>query len=111
MVSVKNGQVKAASVNGHFDVECHITHDHLDDLLEAMKLHHDMFGVASLLSLSNKSFSHVLWSQAPGLWKSDVDSAFRRIPIVNWCRKFCNVAFVASDRVCHCLLQSIPGHV
>ena len=33
-------QIKAASVNGHYEVDCCIQHDHLDDLLEAMRLQH-----------------------------------------------------------------------
>ena len=35
-------QIKAASINGHFDIDCNIQHDHLDDLLEAMRLHHSL---------------------------------------------------------------------
>ena len=35
-------QVKAASVNGHFVPDCSIQHDHLHDLLEAMRLHHSV---------------------------------------------------------------------
>ena len=59
----KRKAVKSESVNGHFTVERHITHDHLDDLHAAMRLQFDRN------------------AQAPGLWKADIDAAFRRIPL------------------------------
>ena len=52
--------MKAASVNGHFDVECHVTHDHLDDLLEAMKLHHGMFNEVCGLTAYLVGWLHVM---------------------------------------------------
>ena len=55
--------VKAESVNGHYTPTAKITHDHLDDLLAAMRMHKRPVG------------------SEPWLWKADVDSAFRRVPI------------------------------
>jgi hypothetical protein len=55
--------VKADSVNGHYTPTVKITHDHLDGLLAAMRMHKQLIG------------------SAPWLWKADVDSAFRRLPI------------------------------
>jgi hypothetical protein len=40
-----------------------VAHDHLDDLLAAMRLHYELMG------------------DAPGLVTADIDSAFRRIPL------------------------------
>ena len=36
-------EMKAESVNGHFESDCTVCHDHLDDLLEAMKAHKTLF--------------------------------------------------------------------
>jgi len=55
--------VKADSINGHYTPTVPISHDHLDDLLEAMRMHKKLVG------------------SLPGLWKADVDAAFRRLPI------------------------------
>jgi hypothetical protein len=55
--------MKADSINGHYTPTVNITHDHLDDLLAALRMHKQLVG------------------SAPWLWKADVDAAFRRIPI------------------------------
>ena len=55
--------VKASSVNGHYDMSCNVAHDHLDALLASLRMHKDLIG------------------EVPGLWKSDIDSAFRRAPV------------------------------
>lgn len=59
----KRSEVKEGSINGHVDVVNPITHDHLDGLQEAMRLQHEASGCA------------------PGLWKADIDAAFRRVPL------------------------------
>ncbi len=40
------GDVKVASINGHYQVPCELTHDHIDDLHAAMALHYHMFDEA-----------------------------------------------------------------
>jgi len=56
-------QKKLSSVNSAYDTDETITHETLDDLAHTMKRFHNIFGCA------------------PGLYKADIDSAFRRIPI------------------------------
>ena len=56
--------MKATRVNGHFVMPVKVTHDHLDVLLAAMRMHKELL------------------HEVPGLWKSDIDSAFRRVPVV-----------------------------
>ena len=55
--------VKSESVNGHFSRGKSIRHDHLDDLHAASKLLFEVVG------------------EVPGLWKVDIDAAFRRVPL------------------------------
>jgi hypothetical protein len=59
----KRREIKWSSINGHFTSNEAVKHDHLDDLLAAMKLQFETEG------------------QAPGLWKADIDAAFRRVPL------------------------------
>ena len=59
----KRAEIKAASINGHFALPATVSHDHLDDLFASMKLFKQQTG------------------EVPGLWKADVDAAFRRIPL------------------------------
>ena len=40
---------KADNVNGHVDMASTLNHDHLDDLMEAMRKFHERCGQASLL--------------------------------------------------------------
>ena len=39
-------EMKADSINGHYQLPFTMKHDHLDDLMAAMRLHRDMFGQA-----------------------------------------------------------------
>ena len=55
--------MKAGSINGHYNMPGAVAHDHLDDLLAAMRLHFELIGAS------------------PGLVTADIDSAFRRIPL------------------------------
>jgi hypothetical protein len=78
-------EVKAQSVNGHYTVTDELSHDHLDVLLEAMRLHHETF---ERVSHSGWHAAHGMFLahvrcvlQAPGLWKADIDAAFRRVPL------------------------------
>ena len=41
-------EVKAASVNGHYDVPCAVEHDHLDQLLAALRMHMEVVGEARI---------------------------------------------------------------
>ena len=54
---------KLESVNGHTVIPEKMTNDHLDDLMESVRLFLVRIGVV------------------PALWKADVDAAFRRIPL------------------------------
>ena len=56
-------EVKADSINGHYNMPGSVAHDHLDDLLASMRLHFELIG------------------DVPGLVTADIDSAFRRIPL------------------------------
>jgi len=56
-------QVKEESINGHTVVPEKVSHDHLDKLLLLLRLVFMLSGVV------------------PWLWKADVDSAFRRVPL------------------------------
>ena len=66
---------RVESVNGHTVLGETIKHDHLDELMLAIKVYHEKMGVQ------------------PGLWKADIDSAFRRIPLLpdHWWA--CAIAF------------------
>ena len=41
-------EVKAASVNGHYDMPCAVEHDHLDQLLAALRMHREVVGEARI---------------------------------------------------------------
>ena len=58
-----------------------MTHDHLDDLLAGMRQF------------------RILLGELPGLWKADVDAAFRRLPIRKDHRWAASVAFVYKEVV------------
>ena len=47
----KRREIKCNSVNGHFTPSAKIEHDHLDDLLAAMKLQFEATGQASVARL------------------------------------------------------------
>lgn len=57
-------EVKACSVNGHCYTPERVAHDHLDDFAAAMR-----------------AFMY-LFKCVPGLWKADIDAAFRRVPLL-----------------------------
>ena len=68
--SAKHGQrkrsraeMKAESINGHYTFKSMVEHDHLDQLLDLLRLVHEKLGVV------------------PSLWKADIDAAYRRLPI------------------------------
>ena len=72
---------KAGSVNGATVVEDKIQHDTLDELLDAMQLFVEV--------------TH----EIPCMFKADIDSAFRRVPVQPWFRQFCGVVFRHQGRV------------
>ena len=73
---------KAASVNGHCVLTEKITHDHVDDIAAGMvELRRRARWV--YLFRRDRSFMRVCRRAdvVPWLWKLDIDSAFRRIPL------------------------------
>ena len=80
-VSGRKRRKLGASVNGHCRIPDALRHDHIDDLMEASTSLHDTFG------------------EAPGLWKADIDSAFRRIPIVASMLWSAMIAFLVDGKV------------
>ena len=82
----KKSEIKSDSINGHFAIDTPIHHDHLDDLLEAMRMQKRATGqVVHCLRAAMQVCLSVHWPlrvcQVPGLWKADIDSAFRRVPL------------------------------
>ena len=80
---------KEASVNGHCLLTEKITHDHVDDI------------VAGMASLQRQS------GVLPWLWKLDIDSAYRRVPLAScdqWASwisfRFMEQVFVAMQLAC-----------
>ena len=74
-------KIKAASLNGHC-IPCEsIHHDHLDSLLKAMAMGRELSG------------------QTYGMFKADIDSAYRRIPICSQHLWTCAVAFKCCGEV------------
>ena len=74
------------SINGHCGVQEKITHDHLDDLVRAMVLFKELI------------------DDTPHLWKADIDSAFRRVPLKPSHRWAASVVFQHEGRTwvsCH----------
>ena len=72
--------MKADSVNGHYVPKASVTHDHLDDLRAAMRLHVDTF------------------HEQPWLFKADIDSAFRRVPVQESHKWATGVAYLVKDQ-------------
>ena len=62
-IRLSKKRLKEGSINGHCEMPECITHDHIDDLVAAMVV---------FLKLVQ---------ELPGLWKADINAAFRRIPI------------------------------
>jgi hypothetical protein len=80
---------KEASVNGHCQLSEKITHDHVDDVVAGMAAFKGRTGMV------------------PWLWKLDVDSAFRRIPLAGddqwaaWVAFLCDgQVYVSGHRAC-----------
>ena len=75
--------IKAHSVNGHYTMNNELTHDHLDILMEAMRLHFETFGSVSnyWYALRGECSSTCVMCKEPGLWKADIDAAYRRVPL------------------------------
>ena len=72
------------SVNGHTGLPEHISHDHLDQLAAAMRAHRELIGAV------------------PSLFKADVDSAFRRVPLRPGHRWAAGVAYRLGNEVSAC---------
>ena len=53
---------KADSVNGHFDMPDTVSHDHLDDLMEVMRVFYERCGQVGLLWVVGLSASFVSFS-------------------------------------------------
>ena len=73
--------MKAISINGQCAMHESISHDHLDDLFEAMRRF------------------IVLMGTLPGLWKADIDAAFRRIPLMTEHYWAAVIAFIFNGEV------------
>ena len=74
--------LQEASVNGKCVIPEKIKHHHLDDLIDGMK---HFISVINVL---------------PGLWKADVDAAFRRIPLRPEHRWAAAIVFACKGVVC-----------
>jgi hypothetical protein len=61
-------EVKAGSVNGHFTPGRTIKHDHLDDLLVAMRSHFAMFGKVGCARLWPLCLRVLLFFRESGTW-------------------------------------------
>ena len=57
-------QIKEHSINGHCVLPAKVSHDHLDSLLQLLRVVFAMTGAV------------------PWLWKADIDAAFRRVPLM-----------------------------
>ena len=77
-------RLKVESVNGHTFPQEKLKHETLDELVVAMKQFWKCVGVP------------------PALWKADIDSAFRRVPIKPAHRWACGIAFKVDGQVRPC---------
>ena len=75
---------REGSLNGFTSVADSLSHHTLDHLGVALKTFYDYMG------------------EVPHLFKADIDSAFRRIPIARNQRKFCGIAFKHGGKVSAC---------
>ena len=82
--------MKAQSLNGHSVIPERVAHDHLD-CLEKMA----------------RSFWEAV-GEVPGLWKADIDAAFRRIPLRADQQWAAGIAYVLDGAVWACLHKSMP---
>jgi len=87
------------SVNGRTAVPEAIRHDHLDDLAGAMAELRRCVGCGRYMR--GFTWAHVWLARnvevQPALWKLDIDSAFRRVPIAPEHRWAAGVAFMHDD--------------
>ena len=91
----KRQDQKAGSVNGNFQPDVVMKHDHLDDLLASMRLHKEWTSTARG-PCSRAIFCFYTWlafDKAPALMKADIDSAYRRVPIKQTHRWAASVAW------------------
>ena len=91
---------KQDSVNGFTVLPEKMRHDHVDDLLEAVKL----FLTYVSLSITYLSCAIVLAFERlgmglPGLWKTDIKDAFRRISLLPAHRWAATIAFMCMGQV------------
>ena len=74
-------RLREGSINGHCAAHESVKHDHVDDLASAMA-------------------EFIKWmKQLPSLWKADIDSAFRRIPLLPDHRWASAIAFLHLGQV------------
>jgi len=76
-------QIKEHSINGHCSVPAKVSHDHLDSLLQLLRVVFAKTGVV------------------PWLWKADIDAAFRRVPLMGTHVWAAGVAYLV-DNVAWC---------
>ena len=57
-------QIKEQSINGHCELPAKVSHDHLDGMLQLLRVVFALTGAV------------------PWLWKADIDAAFRRVPLM-----------------------------
>ena len=76
-------QIKEHSINGHCYVPAKVSHDHLDSLLQLLRVVFAKTGVV------------------PWLWKADIDAAFRRVPLMGTHVWAAGVAYLV-DNVAWC---------
>ena len=83
-------EVKAGSVNGHSAQSFAIKHDHLDGL------------VADAIAFKR------ITGEEPSLWKADVDSAFRRVPLCGEHQWAAGVAYLFQNIVYVAIHKAMP---
>ncbi len=90
----KRANIKEESINGCFTFNSAIKHDHLDDLLESMKIQHEASSVVRLYTSMFLEFVSIACMEAPGLRKADIDAAFRRVPLMDSHKWAANVVYM-----------------
>ncbi len=81
-LSLQSWQVKAESINGHCTVPEKMKHDSLDDIAAALTMFMCVVNVVCYLPCALYVRARfAIARQVPGLWKADVDAAFRRVPL------------------------------
>ena len=79
-----------ASVNGHCRIPEELHHDHIDTLMCAATSLHDEF------------------KEPPGLWKADIDSAFRRISVAACMLWAAAIAFMVDGQIWTSVHYAMP---